>query len=1794
MDSIASTKNPLNLKSSPMPASPIQVNTHTAEFQGFPKVAPLVGGGWLVTWTSAYQDGSSNGIFAQRFTAAGQKVGSEFQVNAFTQGNQSLSTATGLSDGGWVIVWTSDGQDGSFDGVFGQRYSASGAKVGPEFQVNTYTPSSQNYPAVTALSDGGWVVTWTSYGQDGSASGVYGQRYASTGARAGIEFQINTSTHDAQHNVLTVPTKEGGWVAIWESMHGTTNEIFGQIFSATGQKTGGEFLVSVNGSRAIWPTAASLADGGWVVTWTSCEGGDADATAICAQRFDASGAKVGDVFLVNSYTEGNQLGSFVTGLTDGGWVVSWSSYGQDQAKKGILSQRYLADGSKVGPETLMTNYAGAFVSGLVDPQVAKGQDIAGLVNGDWVQVWMSESGGHEVFATGMPAAQIESTAKRIYGAVTAQLAYSGDTPVIYEAWNQRSYSPLSRSSLIWNEGRSITDKVRIRYEDYSQQGIHFDIETGAALELAPMSVDVTGWIMPWMGFSFIYEQTAAGIRIVDAWAADYHGDLPTVASAGGSAPYITTAMNSLPVGQVNLTGGQTVGSVLTAQDNITDEEGVLNKRYIWSIGGTDLQTQGSTYTIQAGDVGRQISAWMEYTDQEGVTQRVRSELVTAQQGVALLGVIPGTPLDVAPGTNISLKFDVPVRAGTGQILLSNLADPSDSRSISISDTTQVAFRGATLVINPASDLATKATYAITLPAGAVLGTSGQVYGGLSPSAPWTFSTGSKTNWQRQYSDALLDVPNGIALGAQGLIHVVGHAGNGIEGQLTQALSDAFVSQFSASGQLNWTVQFGSTVSDRANAVAVAPDGSVLVAGGWAGGGVSTTVGTISTASVGGRYAVAKYDLTGQLLWSQSGNSQLYSEMRDIMVAADQGVLAGGITHVGLTAAAGSTNVDNLVVKYDAAGNLLWTRTFGTALSDSLRNLASAADGGFYASWTATDTAQRSQGYLTRFDAQGAQVWQVALGSSLNDAFAASVVAGDDGHVYFAGSDQPSAGGVELGFVAKLSPTGQVLWRTQLGSSEGRYVNILQQTPDGNLWVSAGTIGSDGKVANGNMALVNSVNGNLLAPLVPLSEATLAAQRQIANAAPDIEFSGNSAVMAVTTSGSPSAPAGAYLIKADMALKPVFAIGASRYQVVAGATWADAESAAVEAGGHLVTINSEKEDRSLTRIMGSDAFLQFYSDLGRSFNYNYRGLDGLTQPRTAQLGAAYWIGLHLPRGDGLGPTSDSPPGSVGSTPAQWVWSSGEASDYRGRTSPNNELEQGMVALPAVAPIFKTVHAMKIGAGASDLGDWAYTGSVYPSSIINPYQAVRGLAEITAQDAQNIHGGKLADVLMSDPGGSQLSGFEGNDWLMGDAGNDTLVGGTGNDTLQGGAGHDTAVYSGLRSDYTVTFVNGQLTVTDKRATAAHEGIDRLSGIESLRFADGDMPFPGVVTGKAYFWNNTPGRGHALLGNVSLLQMGTDAPADSAVYFKNGGWDANGRARTEVWLRSAAPVNSYEIEFDLPQTAGSPQVSMVTVPQGFTALHYFDPGTTSLRIAGFGVTGLAAGDIKLADISMVLPSTTTTFTVHTVREVVNGEEGAPWSAGMTRAVTAVDGTFTITPLDYEQFFVQAFRPPTDAGRAVSAVDALAALKLAMGLNPNTDPDGPGAQTAAPVSPFQLIAADVSGSPSGPDGKVTAGDALGILKKVLGMPDVPAMAQSWVMVPETTNLSVLSRRNVVWDNESAPVLSDASVWTQNLTGVLRGDVDGNWSPPAGTQYVETMDPTYFSRLAQLMNVPQSQWFVS
>jgi hypothetical protein len=312
----------------------------------------LANGGFVVTWISEGQDGSGPGVYGQLFDNSTKKVGAEFPVNTYTDHAQDLQSAAGLSGGGFVVVWASYEQDGSDWGIYGQVFGSTGAKEGSEFMVNTTTTGDQVCPSTAALSGGGFVVTWESDGQDLDGKGIYGQVFDSLGGKVGGEFSVNTFSANDQSCPSAAGLSGGGFVVTWTSLgqDPSAPDVYGQVFDSTGKKVGSEFMVNTFtlGSQ-ILPSVAALSGGGFVVSWASYEqnGSDWD---VYGQVFDSNGTKVGSEFMVNGYTNSSQWLPSVAGLSGGGFVATWESDGQDGSYFGVFGQVFDSAGNRLGTE----------------------------------------------------------------------------------------------------------------------------------------------------------------------------------------------------------------------------------------------------------------------------------------------------------------------------------------------------------------------------------------------------------------------------------------------------------------------------------------------------------------------------------------------------------------------------------------------------------------------------------------------------------------------------------------------------------------------------------------------------------------------------------------------------------------------------------------------------------------------------------------------------------------------------------------------------------------------------------------------------------------------------------------------------------------------------------------------------------------------------------------------------------------------------------------------------------------------------------------------------------------------------------------------------------------------------------------------------------------------------------------------------------------------------------------------------------------------------------------------------
>jgi hypothetical protein len=282
--------------------------------------------------------------FARRYTSTGQPLGRQFRVNTHTTGDQWVTAVASDASGNFVVVWYGQGPGDSV-GAFGQRYADTGAPLGPEFRVNTYTRNHQQAPAMGSDASGNFVVVWTSWDQDGSDRGVFGQRYASTGAPLGPEFRVNTYTTNRQYSPAVASDTSGNFVVVWTSSEqdGSDRGVFGQRYASTGAPLGPEFRVNTYTTDSQrTPTVVSDSSGNFVVVWESW-GEDGSDGGVFGQRYADTGAPLGPEFRVNTYTTNYQR--FPAVASDGGgssgkFVIAWQSRDQDGFDEGVFAQRY--------------------------------------------------------------------------------------------------------------------------------------------------------------------------------------------------------------------------------------------------------------------------------------------------------------------------------------------------------------------------------------------------------------------------------------------------------------------------------------------------------------------------------------------------------------------------------------------------------------------------------------------------------------------------------------------------------------------------------------------------------------------------------------------------------------------------------------------------------------------------------------------------------------------------------------------------------------------------------------------------------------------------------------------------------------------------------------------------------------------------------------------------------------------------------------------------------------------------------------------------------------------------------------------------------------------------------------------------------------------------------------------------------------------------------------------------------------------------------------------------------------
>jgi len=255
------------------------VNQYTAEFQGAPGVGMDTQSRFVVVWQSWGQDGDGFGIFARQFSAQGDPLGPEFQVNSYAQGDQTLPAVAMAEEGDFIVVWTSQGQDGDQTGVFAQRFGRTGAFLGQEFRVNFETRGRQENPDITMDGLGNIIICWQRYDLDGEGYAVYARTFDRTTQLKGEEFMVHPASPDSQLFPAVDSDAEGNFLVAWQdrSVEESRFDIMARLFNSYGQPLGESFRVdgAVEG-REYAPDVVMLTRTNFSICWQSRDKGKPD------------------------------------------------------------------------------------------------------------------------------------------------------------------------------------------------------------------------------------------------------------------------------------------------------------------------------------------------------------------------------------------------------------------------------------------------------------------------------------------------------------------------------------------------------------------------------------------------------------------------------------------------------------------------------------------------------------------------------------------------------------------------------------------------------------------------------------------------------------------------------------------------------------------------------------------------------------------------------------------------------------------------------------------------------------------------------------------------------------------------------------------------------------------------------------------------------------------------------------------------------------------------------------------------------------------------------------------------------------------------------------------------------------------------------------------------------------------------------------------------------------------------------------------------------------------------------
>jgi hypothetical protein len=313
-------------------------------------------GNFVIVWEDHRNGNSNPDIYAQRYSSSGAAVGPNFKVNDDTgSAIQSLPAAAMDGSGSLIIAWY-DFRNGNSD-IYAQRYNSSGTALGTNFKVNDDTGTAyQLYPVVAIDSSDDFVIAWQDHRNGSSNPDIYAQKYSSSGVAVDSNFKVNDDVGTSNQYLPAIAMNPyGNFVITWyDYRNGSSNpDIYAQRYSSSGVAEGSNFKVNddVGLVYQYFPAIAMDSFGNFIITWQDFRSGNFD---IYAQRFNSSGALIGSNFRVNADADtANQYYPVIASDGSGDFVITWQD--TRSGNPDIYAQRYNSSGNPIDSNYLVSN-----------------------------------------------------------------------------------------------------------------------------------------------------------------------------------------------------------------------------------------------------------------------------------------------------------------------------------------------------------------------------------------------------------------------------------------------------------------------------------------------------------------------------------------------------------------------------------------------------------------------------------------------------------------------------------------------------------------------------------------------------------------------------------------------------------------------------------------------------------------------------------------------------------------------------------------------------------------------------------------------------------------------------------------------------------------------------------------------------------------------------------------------------------------------------------------------------------------------------------------------------------------------------------------------------------------------------------------------------------------------------------------------------------------------------------------------------------------------------------------------